>query len=204
MSNRLRPDLEQLFQQARAGAGPALGQLLESYRSYLALLARLQIGRWLQSKVDAEELVQETFLEASRDCPQFQGTTEAEWVSWLRQLLATNLADLVRRFRGTQRRDVRLERQLAAELDQSSRVLDGALVAKHSSPSQQAVRHEQAVLLADMLDRLPDAYREVLILHQLQDLSFPEVARQMGRSVDSVKNLWLRALARLRRLLGAD
>jgi RNA polymerase sigma-70 factor (ECF subfamily) len=202
MSNHLRPDLEQLFQQARAGDGTALGQLLESYRSYLALLARLQIGRWLQSKVDAEELVQETFLEASRDFPRFQGTTEAEWVGWLRQVLATNLADLVRRFRGTRRRDIRLERQLADELDQSSRVLDGALVAKQSSPSQQAVRHEQAVLLANMLGQLPEAYREVLILHQLQDLGFPEVARQMGRSVDSVKNLWLRALDRLRRLLG--
>jgi RNA polymerase sigma-70 factor (ECF subfamily) len=202
MTNRLRPDPEQLLQRARTGDTSALGQLLERYRSYLALLARLQIGRWLQSKVDAADLVQETFLEAHRDFPRFQGATEAEWVSWLRQLLATNLADLVRRYRGSQRRDVRLERQLAAELEQSSRVVDGALVAKQSSPSQQAVRHEQAVLLAEVLGRLPEAYREVLILHQLQDLSFPEVARQMGRSVDSVKNLWLRALARLRRLLG--
>jgi RNA polymerase sigma-70 factor (ECF subfamily) len=202
MRNRLHTDAEQLLRRVRAGEAPALGQLLEKYRRYLALLARLQIGRWLQSKVDAADLVQETFLEAHRDFPQFQGTTEAEWVNWLRQLLATNLADLVRRYRGSQRRDVRLERQLAAELDQSSRVLDGALVAKESSPSQHAARHEQAVLLAEMLDRLPEAYREVLILHQLQDLSFPEVARRMGRSVDSVKNLWLRALARLRRLLG--
>ena len=202
MSNRLHTDTEELLRRARAGDAPALGQLLENYRRYLALLARLQIDRWLQSKVDAADLVQETFLEAHRDFPQFQGATEAEWVNWLRQLLARNLADVVRRYRGSQRRDVRLERQLAAELDQSSRVLDGALVAKQSSPSQHAARQEQAVLLAEMLDRLPEAYREVLILHQLQDLSFPEVARQMGRSVDSVKNLWLRALARLGRLLG--
>src|SRR5438552_17803716 len=118
MPNRLRPDPEQLLQRARAGDTSALGQLLEKYRSYLALLARLQIGRWLQSKVDAADLVQETFLEAHRDFPQFQGTTEAEWISWLRQLLATNLADLVRRYRGSQRRDVRLERQLPADRDQ--------------------------------------------------------------------------------------
>src|SRR6516164_8792821 len=127
MSNRQRSDTEQLLQRARAGGASALGQLLENYRRYLALLARLQIDRWLQSKVDAADLVQETFLEAHRDFPQFQGATEAEWVGWLWQLLATNLADLVRRYRGSQRRDVRLERQLAAELDQSSRVLDGAL-----------------------------------------------------------------------------
>jgi RNA polymerase sigma-70 factor (ECF subfamily) len=50
------PDQEQLLRVARAGSGPALGQLLERYRSYLALLARLQIGRRLQGKVDAAEL----------------------------------------------------------------------------------------------------------------------------------------------------
>ena len=86
MTNRLRSDTEQLFRRARTGDAPALGQLLEKYRRYPALLARLQIDRWLQSKVDAADLVQETFLEAHRDFPQFQGATEAEWVSWLRQL----------------------------------------------------------------------------------------------------------------------
>jgi RNA polymerase sigma-70 factor, ECF subfamily len=60
------------------------------------------------------------------------------------------------------------------------------------------------VRLADALDRLPDDYREVLILRHLEELSFPDVARRMGRSLDSVKNLWTRALARLRRTLGED
>src|SRR2546430_10616716 len=104
-------DPEQFLCLARAGSGPALGQLLELYRHYLALLARLQIGRRLQGKVDASDLVQETFLEAHRDFAQFQGLTEKELVSWLRQVLASNLANQVRRYFGTQRRDVRLERE---------------------------------------------------------------------------------------------
>ncbi|HEV3260254.1 MAG TPA: sigma-70 family RNA polymerase sigma factor [Gemmataceae bacterium] len=195
-------DPEQLLRLAREGDAPALGQLLELYRSYLALLARLQIGRRLQGKVDAADLVQETFLAAHRAFGLFRGTTEAEVVSWLRQILAANLSALLRRYLGTQRRDVRLERELALELDQSSRVLDQGLVAPSSSPSQQAARREQAVLLADALGRLPETYREVIILRHLEGLSFPEVASRMRRSVDSVKNLWARALGRLRSSLG--
>jgi RNA polymerase sigma-70 factor (ECF subfamily) len=194
-------DIEQILPRARAGDGTARGQLLESYRNYLALLARYQIGRRLQGKVDASDLIQETFLEAHRDFPQFRGTTEAELAGWLRRILATNLANLVARYHGTQRRDVRLEQQLAEELDLSSRALGQGLVARQSSPSHQAARSEQARLLADALAGLPEDYRRVLILRHLEELRFSEVARRMGRSEHSVKNLWARALARLRQQL---
>jgi RNA polymerase sigma-70 factor (ECF subfamily) len=63
------------------------------------------------------------------------------------------------------------------------------------------MRREQAVLLAEALGRLPPDWRELLIFRHLEGLSFPEVARRMGRSVDSVKKLWPRALASLRQLL---
>jgi RNA polymerase sigma-70 factor (ECF subfamily) len=94
-----------------------------------------------------------------------------------------------------------LERDLAVELEQSSRDLDAALFAKQSSPSQQAARRERAILLADALARLPDEYREVIVLRHLQGLPFAEVAQRLGRSLDSVDKLWVRALARLRRTL---
>ncbi len=123
-------------------------------------------------------------------------------MSWLRQILSARLGDLIRHYLGAQRRDVRLEHELAVELDQSSRVLDQGLVAPSSSPSQQAARREQAVLLADALERLPEDYREVIILRQMEGLSFPDVARRLGKTVSSVEKLWMRALARLRRVLG--
>jgi RNA polymerase sigma-70 factor (ECF subfamily) len=195
-------DFEHLLARAQAGDGPALGQLLELYRNYLGLLARLQIDRRLQCKADPSDLVQETFLKANCHFAQFHGHTEEELVSWLRQILANNLVSLVRHYLGRQRRDVRLERALAAELDQSSRLLDGGLVARQSSPSQQAARREQAVLLADALKHLPADYREVLILRHLEGLTFPEVARRLDRTEDSVQKLWIRALARLRHSLG--
>ncbi len=195
---------EDLLQRARQGDGSSLGRLLECYRAYLVVLARVQIGRRLQGKVDASDVVQEAFLGAYRDFPQFRGSTEKEFLAWLRQILISLLANLVRHYQGAQRRDVRLERQLAHDLEQSSQALDRNLIAPQSSPSEQAIRREQSVLLAEALGRLPQEWRELLILRHLEGLSFPEVARRLGRSIDSLKKLWPRALASLRRLLEGD
>jgi RNA polymerase sigma-70 factor (ECF subfamily) len=195
-------DTEELLRLARSGDRNALGQLFERYRRYLELLARLQLGRRLQGKADAADLVQETFLQAYRHFTCFQGSLERELTNWLRRILATNLAQLMRRYLGTHGRDVRLERELVAELDQSSQALDRALMTATSSPSQRAARRESAVLLAEALAELPEDYREVIVLRHLEELSFPEVARRMERSLDSVKNLWARAVVRLREGLG--
>lgn len=191
-----------LLRRAREGDDVALGAVLEQYRAYLALLARLQIDRRFQGKTDPADVVQETFLAAHRAFSRFRGQTEAELAAWLRAILATALADLARRFLRARRRDVRLERELADDLDRSSLALDQALAATTSTPSQLAVRREQGVLLAAALDRLPADYREVLVLHYLEGLAHPDVARRMGRTIDSVKNLWARALGKLRRSLG--
>lgn len=197
-------DVEQLLAGARQGEALALGRLLELYRGYLSLLARLQISRRLQGKVDAADLVQETFLEAHRHFARFRGASEGELIGWLRQILAGVIANLVRRYLGTRCRDARLERQLAVELDQSSRLLDRGLAVAESTPSERAVRCEESLRLAAVLEQLPDNYREVLILHHLEGLTLPEVAHRLGRSKDSVKKLWLRALGRLRSSLGDE
>jgi RNA polymerase sigma-70 factor (ECF subfamily) len=194
---------ENLLQEARTGDAATLGKLLEMYRRYLSLLARVQVGQRLQGKVDASDIVQETFLDAHRNFPNFRGTSEAQFVRWLRQILAAKLATMLRHYLGTQGRDVRLEREIENALDHSSVMLDRGLAAVQSSPSHQAARREQAVILADALDQLPDDYREVLVLRHLEGLTFPEVAKRMERSLDSVDKLWLRALARLRQIMGA-
>src|SRR5947209_15179530 len=113
-------DRGHLLLQARQGADAARGALLEAYRAYLDLLARVQIGQRLQGKVDASDIVQETFLEAHRNFGRFRGASEGEFVCWLRQILAANLADLLRRYLGTQGRDVRLEREIQDAFDRSS------------------------------------------------------------------------------------
>jgi RNA polymerase sigma-70 factor (ECF subfamily) len=202
MSVIIDAEPEELLRQARAGSRTALGQLLTRYSAYLALLARLQIGRKLQGKADPADLVQEAFLAAHAHFARFRGTTEAEFLYWLRQILVAQLASLMRRYLGTKRRDVRLERELSFELDQSTQILDRGLLAAESTPSQHLAHREQAVLLAEAIARLPEDYREVIILRHLEELPFSEVAQRMARTVDSVEKLWLRALARLRRSMG--
>jgi RNA polymerase sigma-70 factor (ECF subfamily) len=194
---------ELLLQQARDGSEAATGLLLGSYGNYLTLLARVQIGRRLQGKVDPADLVQETFLEAHRQIRNFRGSTEGELLAWLRQILAGQVALLIRRYLGTKGRDVKLERELAQQIDQSSHAMDGAfLAAAQSTPSQQAARREQAVLLAEALAKLPEDYREVIVLRHIESLTFATVAARMNRSEDSVQKLWVRALASLRGILG--
>lgn len=193
---------KQAIAQARIGGDAALGALLEVYRNYLRLLARIEIGRRLQGKVDPSDLVQETFLEAHRHFARFQGNDEPQFAYWLRQILAARVANLVRHYFGTQGRNVRLEEELAAEIDNSSRMLGHELAASLASPSEQAVHREQAVLLADALQKLPEDYRDVIILRHLEGLTFPEVARRMGKTQDSVEKLWLRGLAKLKQVFG--
>jgi RNA polymerase sigma-70 factor (ECF subfamily) len=186
----------------RTRGGDDLGLLLDDYRNYLHLLARVEIGRRLQGKVDPSDLVQETFLEAHRHFENFRGDTEAQFAAWLRQILATRVATLVRRFVGAKARDVRLEQQLAAEMDDSSKLFGAELSAAVSSPSQQAAKREQGVLLAEALARLPEQYRETIVLRHLEGRTFPEIADKLGRSVDAVQKLWLRGLVKLRHEFG--
>jgi len=193
---------EDLIRAARTGGEPAFGRLLARYAPYLTLLARVEVGRRLQGKLDPADLVQDTFLEAHRHFSGFRGTTEPEFAAWLRRILAGVLSNTVRHYFGTQARDPRLEQHLQAAVDQSSCALASQLAAPGSSPSEAASRREQAVLFADALGRLPDDYREVIVLRHLEGLTFPAVAARMGRSVDSVEKLWLRAITRLRQSVG--
>lgn len=198
----MRNEFDGLLTHARNGDGAAAGRLLERYSTYLTLLARAQIGRGLRSKMDPGDIVQQTYLEAHRRIPQFRGNSEGELLAWLRRILAGQISAMVRRYVGAKGRDVKLERELAAELDHSSQAMDAGLVAGLSTPSQQASRREQAVLVADAVGRLSEDHREVVVLRHIEGLSFPEVAARMGRSEDSVQKLWVRALANLRRALG--
>jgi RNA polymerase sigma-70 factor (ECF subfamily) len=192
-------EVAQQIARIRAGDDALLGTLLQSYRNYLRLLARIQIGRRLQGKLDASDVIQEAFLDAHRQFSHFQGIAEAQLLEWLRAILAGTLANVVRRYLGTQARDIRLERELAADLDQSSCALGHFLVDPRSSPSQQAIRGEQTLLVAEALSQLPDDYQVVLVLRHLEGLTFPQISERMGRSVDSVEKLWLRGLTRLRK-----
>jgi RNA polymerase sigma-70 factor (ECF subfamily) len=181
-------------------APEASGHKLERFREYLHLLARLQLAPGLRGKVDLSGVVQQTLLEAYQALGKVREHGEALQAAWLRQALANNLRDEVRKL-ATAARDVKRERSLAAALDESSARLEGWLAAERSSPSTQAARHEEQVRLADALSRLPEAQRLAVELHHLQGLPLSEVAAQLGRSKGAVAQLLFRGLNRLRELL---
>lgn len=195
--------IDRLIEDAQRAEPGALDRLLESYRNYLRLVARAGIDPALRAKADPSDLVQEALLKAHQHFDQFRGQTEPELASWLRQILARNLADLARRYRATGTRGVTREHSLEDLFQPSSRALGALMAPDGHSPSESAQRRELGVVLADALAELSADYLEVIVLRTLEDRGWDEVARAMGRSPDAVRVLWARALKKLRPLIEA-
>ncbi len=194
------PTLELLLAEARAGDQAALGRLLEHYRNYLRLMARSLIHQPLQVRLDASDLVQETFLKAYREFRQFVGSGERELVAWLRQILVRTLSNQAKHHRA-QGRDQRRQESLDVLLDRASVAIQEQLADSVASPSARAVHREQAVLLADALSRLPAEIREVFILRNVEQVSVGDIATRIGRTPNAVRKLWTKAMVALRRAL---
>jgi RNA polymerase sigma-70 factor (ECF subfamily) len=173
---------------------------LERYRDYLCLLARVQLSGRLKAKLDASDVVQQTLLQAHAARDQFRGATEAEWLAWLRSILANTLAGAARRF-GAEARDLARERALEADLEQSSSRLEAMLAADQSSPSEQAVRQEEVLSLARAMACLSADEQQVVELRHLKGLAVGDIAQRIGRSRTAVAGLLFRALKKLRQLL---
>jgi RNA polymerase sigma-70 factor (ECF subfamily) len=180
--------------------GTAPAPDVERFREYLRLLARLHLDPRFQGKVDLSGVVQQTLLEAHQAQEQLRRMNDAQQAAWLRRALANNLTDEVRRL-SRAARDVTLERSLEAALEESSSRLERWLAAGEPSPSEQAVRNEQLLRLADALARLPDDQRTAVEMHHLQGRPLAEVAEQLGRTRGAIGALLLRALRKLRRLM---
>jgi RNA polymerase sigma-70 factor (ECF subfamily) len=177
-----------------------LAERLERFRSYLYLLARLQLNPRFQGKLDASDVVQQTLARALEALDQFRGSGDAEMAAWLRQILTRHLANTLRDL-GRGKRDIARERSLEATLTQSSARLEAWLAADQSSPSQRAERNEQVLHLAEAMATLPEAQCEALTLHHLHGWTLEEVSRQIGRSETAVAGLIKRGLKALRRQL---
>jgi RNA polymerase sigma-70 factor (ECF subfamily) len=173
---------------------------LEGFRSYLLLLARMRLDKKLQAKLDASDIVQQTMLEAHQAIASFRGDNVAAQAAWLRKILARNLANAVRDLtRG--KRDVNRERSLQVSLDASAERLEGWLQADQSTPSQQAERHERALLLARALSELPENQREAVVLRHFHGHSLAEIAAELRITTGAVTGLLHRGLKSLRKAL---
>ena len=204
MASEDRSSIVQMLARARAGDQQELGRLFEACRSYLGVIAQAQMESWMRAKVDASDIVQETLLEAHRDFARFQGGTSAEWLAWLRGILSNNAADLVRKYRGTEKRQTRREVPLKSPADESAVRGVAELADSIETPSVQLMRQERELRLADAIVQLAPDYQQVIVLRNLQRLPFDAVAERMGRSRPAVQMLWLRAIRRLQEVMAGD
>ena len=194
--------VEELLRDARGGDPERLGRLLQLYRNYLTILAASQLDGRLRRRLNPSDLVQEAMLAAHRDFEQFRGGNEREFLAWLRQILINCLHHAVETHVKAKRRDVRCEismEQVNAALDRSALNFAHVLADPGPSPSASLRQRERAVALADQLARLRPEYRDVIVLRNLQGLSFDEISDRMNRKPGAVRMLWLRAIDKLKR-----
>ncbi|WP_149498481.1 sigma-70 family RNA polymerase sigma factor [Roseiconus lacunae] len=207
-SSELPVSMPQLLELAReaaierdADSGP-LGDLLQLYRNYLTVLATTQLDQPLRRRMNPSDLVQETMLAAHRDFDRFRGSSEPELLCWLRQILMNCLRDAIDTHFKAQKRDMRREisiEAVSAQLDESVCQLANVFADRGPSPSEPARRRERAVELADQLAKLRPEYRDVIVLRNLQGLSFNEIAERLDRRPGTVRMLWLRAMDKFKK-----
>jgi RNA polymerase sigma-70 factor (ECF subfamily) len=175
---------------------------LERFRDYLALLARLQVGRGLRDRVDLSGVVQQTLLEAYEEMTTApRRRTDGETAAWLRSILCHNLADGLRKL-AARKRDVRRERQLAMALEESASRVGDWLAAQQSSPSQRVIRQEQEQRIVKALGELPLNQRRAVEMHHLEGCALAEIAAELGTTRAAVAGLLHRGLKTLRAMLG--
>jgi len=187
-----------LLCRARENVPGETDRLFTQARNYLQVIARTQVERQLQAKIDASDVVQQTLLDAHRDFPRFRGGTEGEWLGWLKQILNNNVANFIRHYR-TGKRQVNREMPIAGVGDSTVGAPEPA--GRDESPSQAMVRKERELLLADALAQLAPDHYEVISLRNLQRLPFNEIAEKMNRSRPAVQMLWMRAVGKLQEIL---
>jgi RNA polymerase sigma-70 factor (ECF subfamily) len=187
--------LSDLLRKARCGSAEALGRLFEASRGYLLIVARHELPAQLRAKIDASDVVQETFIEATRDFAAFRGQTSQQLLGWLRGILRHNLADVTRHFEYGCRS---LSHEVPMRDLRAAPVRKRAFRAAGGTICEQLVAREQRRALDAALERLPPAYREVIRLHYGERRGFAEIGAGLQRSAEAVRKMACRAVERLR------
>lgn len=199
------PDTDELLERTAAGDTNARGTLLQRHRKRLRRLVAMRMDPRLSARLDPSDLVQEVLIEADRRLDDYLREPPLPFYPWLRQLARDRLADAYRRHVRAARRNVTREEANPLGLPGSSAAaLVERLLASGVGPSEAARRQETKERVRAALARLSEQDREVLALRHLEQLSAREVAAILGLSEAAVKSRALRAMQRLRELLGDE
>jgi RNA polymerase sigma-70 factor, ECF subfamily len=188
------------FDAARGGSRSAMGELFETCRNYLLLVATISVGDDLRARVAASDLVQETFLEAGEIFERFTGGSTEELLRWLSRILENKLGNAVKRHLRAAKRDASREVRLGGD----PWILDGFTDELCAAPGDLLADHEEEVRIHAVVLELPLDYRRVIDLRVNQALSYAQVGQAMNRTGDAARKLFVRAIDDLRSRMRAD
>jgi RNA polymerase sigma-70 factor (ECF subfamily) len=201
------PETQELLALARGGDSQAINQLLDRHRDALRRLVELRMDRALKRRVDASDVVQEVLVEANRRLRDYLAEpAPMPFHLWLRHMAQDRLIDAHRRHRVAQRRSVDREQPLAAPggIDHSTIELAGQLCDPQLTPSAQATWQETLRRFQEAVERLDTIDREIILMRHFEKLSNQEAAQVLGLSSAAASMRYLRAVRRLRTLLGGE
>jgi RNA polymerase sigma-70 factor (ECF subfamily) len=196
------PDQEwSLLTNERPGQAADWNEIMLRHRDRLRRMVEMRMHPRLQGRVDASDVIQETFIEAARVLNDGKQNQDMPVYIWLRRLANQKLIQAHRRHLQAAGRDARRE-QAHLELTEASSVsIARLLIGNFTSPSLQAIRQERESALQHGLEQLEPLDREVLALRHFEQLSGPESAEILGISHDAVKKRYIRALEKLQRIM---
>jgi RNA polymerase sigma-70 factor, ECF subfamily len=197
-------DTQHLLERVAAGDRGARDQLLQRHRRRLGRMVAVRFDPRLAARVDPSDVVQESLAEAAVNLDRYLRERPLPFYPWLRQIAQRRLIDLHRRHVQARRRSVTREAGPAGLPDHSAWALADRLFARTSSPSAGLRRQERRDRVRAALAALPEQDREVLVLRILEGLPTREAAAVLGLSEVAVRSRQVRALDRLKVLLGPD
>jgi RNA polymerase sigma-70 factor (ECF subfamily) len=192
-----------LLERLRGGDKQALAELYSSHRERLVRLVSFRLAPRLYGRVDAEDVLQESYLAAAARLEHFFKRPDGSFFVWLRVVVLQTLTEIHRAHFGAQIRDANREISLEARPgpQNTSAALAAQLVAKLTSPSQVAIRAEIASELEAALQTMSGIDREVLALRHFEELSNQETAEVLGIDQKAASIRYVRALKRLKVIL---
>jgi RNA polymerase sigma-70 factor (ECF subfamily) len=197
-------ETNRVLQQATQGDGQVLGLLLSRHRRRLRRMIALRLDRRLKGRIDPSDVIQEAYLEASARLADYLRNPSMPFFLWLRFLTSQKLVTLHRHHLGVQMRNA--DQQVALYQgslpEASSAALAAQLLGHEVRPSEAAIRAEMKIRVREALDSMDPLDREVLALRHFEQLSRAEIAELLGVSGSAVGKRYVRALERLRQILG--
>jgi RNA polymerase sigma-70 factor (ECF subfamily) len=198
-----RPEAEDLLR--AGGERPRLlGDLWERHRLRLLKMVHLRMDPRVKARLGASDVLQEAFVEVSRRLDEYLERPDMPFFLWVRFLTAQTLVGLHRHHLGAQKRDPRRQAADAALPGATSVALADHLMAHGTTPTEGAVRADLRRRLEEALDRMEPKDRDVLVLRHFEELTNAEAAQELGIEPDAASKRYLRALRRLRAILGDD